>query len=68
MTAARKKLRFVLSDKSDIHMIDNLLIEVHALASHILMSFSVDETLLPSRVNLSTRFREQPFNMEMSTF
>ena len=45
-TAVWKKLRFILSDKSDFHIIDKLLIAVHAFASRILMSFSVDEILL----------------------
>ena len=49
-------------------MIDNPSIAVHAFASRILISFSVDETLLPSYVNLSTDFREPPFSVEMSTF
>ena len=47
MTAAWKKLRFILSVRSDFHMIESLLIAVHAFVSCVLMSFSVDETLLP---------------------
>ena len=43
-TAAWKKL-FILSDRSDFHMTNSLLIAVHAFASRILMSFLVDETL-----------------------
>ena len=46
-TAAWKKLRFILSVMSDFHMIDSLSIAVHAFVSRVLMSFSVDETLLP---------------------
>ena len=46
-TAARKKLRFILSVRSDFHMTDSLLIAVHAFVSRVSMSFSVDETLLP---------------------
>ena len=46
-TTASKKLRFILSDKSDFHMIDNLSIAVYAFASRILMSFSIDEMLPP---------------------
>ena len=45
-TPAWKKLRFILTDKSHFHIIDKLSIAVHAFASHILMSFSVDEMLL----------------------
>ena len=46
-TAAWKKLRFVLSVRSDFHMIESLSIAVHAFVSRMSMSFSVDETLLP---------------------
>ena len=48
MTIAWKKLRFTFADKSDFHMIDNLSIADHILASHILMSFLVDDTLFAS--------------------
>ena len=44
-TAAWKKLRLILSDKSDFNMIDFLSIAVHAFASCTLMIFSVDEML-----------------------
>ena len=47
MTAAWKKLRFILSVRSDFYMTDNLSIAIHAFASHVLMSFLIDETLLP---------------------
>ena len=46
-TAAWKKLRFILSFRSDFHMIESLSIAVHAFVSRVSMSFSVDETLLP---------------------
>ena len=67
-TDAWKKLRFNLSDRIDFHMIDNLSIAVHSFASRILMSLSVDETLLPRYVNLSANFRESPSRMELSSF
>ena len=66
MTTAWKKLLFILLVRSDFHMSDSLSIAVHALASHVLMSVSVDETLLPRYVNLSTSFRELLFRVEMS--
>ena len=44
---AWKKLRFILSDRSDFHMTDSQSIADHAFAGCVLMSFSVDETLLP---------------------
>ena len=37
-------------------MIDSLSVAVHVFASHVLMSVSDDETLLPRLVNLSTPF------------
>ena len=46
VTAAWKKLRFILSVRSDLHIIDSLLIAVHAFIYLALMSFSV-EMLLP---------------------
>ena len=66
MTAVWKKLCFILSVRFDFYMIDGLSIAVHVFVSRVLMSFSVDETLLPRRVNLSTSFREVPSNVEMS--
>ena len=46
-TVACKKLHFILSDRFDFHMTDNLLIGLYAFACPVLMSFSVDETLFP---------------------
>ena len=46
-TTAWKKLRFILSDRSDLHVTDSLSIAVYAVTSRVLMSFSVDVTLLP---------------------
>ena len=43
--AAWKKLHFILSDESNFHMINNQSIAVHAFVSHIVMPFSVDDTL-----------------------
>ena len=67
MTVAWKEFHFILSDRSDLHMTDSLSIAVHAFASRILMSFSVDEKLLPRYVNLSASFRDTPpFSVELS--
>ena len=63
---AWKKLCFILSDKSDFQMIDNLSIAVYVFASHILISFSIDEMLLSRYVNLSFSFKEPLFRVEMS--
>ncbi len=65
-TAAWKKLRFIISDRSDFNMIDSLTIAVHAILSRVLMSFSVDDTLLPRKVNLSTTIRGVPSSVVMS--
>ena len=65
-TVVWKKLRLILSVRCDFHMIDSLSIAVHAFVSRVSMSFSVDETLLPKLVNLSTSFREPPSSEEMS--
>ena len=64
--AAWEKLRFILSVRSDFHMNECLSLAVHAFASHVLMSISVDASLLLMLVNLSTSFRELPFSVEMS--
>ena len=47
-------------------MTDILSIAVHAFVSRLLMHVSVDETLLPRYVNLSTSSRGLPFSMETS--
>ena len=47
MTAAWKKLRFIISIRSDFHITNSLSLALHAFASRVLMSVSVDETLLP---------------------
>ena len=61
-TVAWKESRSILSDRLDLHMIDNLSIVVHAFAWCILMSVSVDETQLLRYVNLSINFRELLFS------
>ena len=45
-TAAWKKIRFILSDRPDFHVIDSLSIAVQAFGKRILMSLSVEEILL----------------------
>ena len=55
-TAAWKKLRFILSVRSDFHMTDSLSVAVYAFTSRVLMSFSVDKSQLPRYVNLLTGF------------
>ena len=57
---------FILSDRSDFHIIDSLSIAVYGFVRCILTSLSVDPTLLLRYVNLSTNFRELPFRVEMA--
>ena len=64
--SAWKKSYFILSDSSDFHMIDNLSIGVHVFARRILISHSVDVTLLPPYVNLSSNFRGLQFRMNLT--
>ena len=42
-----EKLRFILFDRSDFHKTNSLSIAVQAFTSFVLISFSVDEMLLP---------------------
>ena len=65
-TAAWKKYYFILSDRSNFHIINKLLIAVHAFARRILTSLSVDEILLSRYVNLSTNFRGLLFRAKMA--
>ena len=50
---AWKKSCFILSERPDFHIVDNLSIAVHGLPMHMLISLSVDKILLPSYFNLS---------------
>ena len=59
---ACKKFCFILSDRSDFYMINNLSIAIHVFARQIFTLFSVDGTLLPRYMNLFTNFGGQPFN------
>ena len=63
-----KKLLFISSVMFDYHMTYSLSIAAHAFASHVLMSFSLDETLFLRLVNLSPSFKGLPFHVKMSLF
>ena len=65
---AEKKSCFILSERSDFYMVNNLSMAVYAFTWHMLTSFSVDEILLPKYVNWSTNFRGLPFKVEMASF
>ena len=62
-----KKSHFILLDKSDFHMIENLSIASYAFARCMLTSLSVDKMLLLRYMNWSTNFRDSPLT-EMSPF
>ena len=62
---AWKKSCFILSDRSNFHMIDNQWIAAHAFFGRISTSFSVDEILLTRFVNLFTNFRGLPLRMDI---
>ena len=61
----KKKLRFILSFRSDFYMKNSLSIVVQAFASRALMSFLIDEKSLPILQNLSTILRDLSFSMDM---
>ena len=46
-------------------MTNKISLAVRVFASRVSMSVSVDETLLPRLVNLSTSFKELSFSVEM---
>ena len=62
---AWKNSRFILSEKSDFHIVDNLSIAIHCLPMCMLTSLSVDEILLTRYINWLTDFGGLPFNEEI---
>ena len=60
--------RFILSERSDFHIIDCLSIAFYAFAWPMLTSLAVDEKLLPRYVNWSTNFRGLPLKVGMASF
>ena len=67
-STAWMRSHFILSDRSDFDMIDNLSIAVHAFTWHTLTLLSVDETRLTRYVNLSTNFSGEPLRVNMAPF
>ena len=61
MATPWKNYSFILSDRSDFHVVDNLSIVFHALPMHLLTSLSVVEILLPRYMNWSSNFQGLPF-------
>ena len=57
-----------LSETSDFHKIENILIAAHTFYMRLLTSFSVDEILLPKKVKWSTNVRGLPFNLTLGQF
>ena len=62
----KKNYRFILSERSDFHMVDNLSTAVHAFPMYMLTSPSVDEILQPRYMKRSTNFSCLSFNVEMA--
>ena len=67
---AWKNSQFILSKRSDFHIVDSLSIRVHALPNAFckLTSLPVDKILLLRYMNWSTGFRGLLFNEEMAPF
>ena len=63
-----KKSRFILSDRSDDHLINSLSRAFDGFDKRILASLSVDEMLLSMYVNCSTNFRGFLLEVEMELF
>ena len=61
-----KKSCLIFSERSDLHRINNLSIEVCVFTRHMLTLLSVDEILLPRYVNWFTNFRGLPLKVEMA--
>ena len=64
---AWKKSCFILSDRSDFHLIDNQSIAFHAFIRHMITSLSVDEMSLPRYGNWSTNFRGLALKVKMAS-
>ena len=63
---AWKKSHFILLERLNICMVNNLLVAFYAFAKGMLTSLSVDEILLPKYVNLSTNFRGLPLKVKIA--
>ena len=63
---AQKKSCFILLERSNFHIIDNLSVAVHAFARYMLTSLLVDEIFLLGYMNFYTNFRGLPLKVEMA--
>ena len=61
-----KKSRFNLSERSNIHVLENLSIVFHAFTRHMSISLLEDEMLLPMYINVFTNFRGLSHKVEMA--
>ena len=57
-----RRICFILSERSDFHIVVRLEITVYALSMQMLTLLSVDEILLPKCMNWSINFRGLVFN------
>ena len=62
----KKNSRFILSERSEFYMVNNLSIVVNTVPMYMLTSLSIDEILLPRYMNWSTNFKSLLFNKEMA--
>ena len=60
-----KNLCYILSERSDFHLGNKLMIVVHAFLTYTLILLLVDKISLPRCVKSSTNFTGMPFNVEM---
>ena len=62
-----KTFCFIVLEKANLQMINNLLLTVNDFARGMVTSLSVDEILLLRYMNLSTNFLGQPLRAEMAS-
>ena len=60
-----KKSLFIVLERSDFNIVDNLLIAIDAFAMRMVTSISIDEILLLRYVKRSTNFRDLHLEVKM---
>ena len=61
-----KNSHFILTDRWDFHIVDNLSVAIHVLPMRIMISLSINEILLPWYAKCFINFRGLLFNEEMA--
>ena len=62
---ALKNSPFILSERSDFHLLVNLSTAVHAFLLGMFIPFSIDKTMLLRYLNLPAKFSGLPFNVDL---